>query len=74
MKSITTNLVALVLIITITACNSNGSKNQPSGTDTSNSIVLPEDRSSDSLAAAPGSANIDSSGQRQQSPDSLKRP
>lgn len=70
MKSKTIKLLTLIIIVSITACNSNGSKDQPSGTDTSNSIVLPEDRSSDSLTATP---NADSTGNGQRSTDSLKR-
>jgi hypothetical protein len=57
---------AFILVICFTACNSEASNEHP-GTDTANSIVLPKDRSTDSLAVPPQSA--DSTGS---SPDSAK--
>ncbi len=43
---------ALIMMICFTACNSEAGNEHP-GTDTANSVVLPKNRSTDSIAVAP---------------------
>ncbi|MBO9657564.1 MAG: hypothetical protein J7527_01950 [Chitinophagaceae bacterium] len=43
---------ALMVVICFTACNSEANNEHP-GTDTANSVVLPKNRSTDSLAVPP---------------------
>ncbi|MET0466725.1 MAG: hypothetical protein ABW007_26430 [Chitinophagaceae bacterium] len=47
---------AFILMICFTACNSEAANEHP-GTDTANSIVLPKNRSTDSLAVPPQAAD-----------------
>lgn len=61
--------IIAVTAICFAACN-NESKNDQSGTDTANSVVLPENRSSDSLAIPSDSLTTprrDSAGMRKDS-------
>ncbi len=49
-------LAVAIVVIGFTACNNEADNGHP-GTDTANSIVLPKNRSTDSLAVPPQNAD-----------------